>query len=118
MKNKPVFINDGGILVKIDVDALLVLEVDNNYVRFIGPDKEYTCKTTLDNALANLPPGLFVQVNRACAVSIRHIEQLDSQHVTVAGQQLVIARGYFSKIKAHLFILGDKRSMAAHALTR
>ncbi|WP_295119681.1 LytTR family DNA-binding domain-containing protein [uncultured Chitinophaga sp.] len=111
MLNTPVFINDGGILRKINLEDLLVLEVEDNYVRYITHSKEYCSKSTLENALNSLPDGSFVRVNRACAVALRHIEQMDRQHVTVGGQQLVLSRGYYKGIRERICVLGEGKKL-------
>ncbi|UYQ95924.1 LytTR family transcriptional regulator [Chitinophaga horti] len=88
------------------IEDLLVLEVDDNYVRFITMQDDYSSRISLEAALALMPEGSFIRVNRGCAVALRHVERIEKTQVTIAGRQLALAKGGYEQLKKKVVVIG------------
>jgi DNA-binding LytR/AlgR family response regulator len=70
------FIRDDGNLKKINLDEIVFLEADANYVKFYALHYSYMVRTSLDAALKLLPANEFAQTNRSFVISLRYLDTI------------------------------------------
>jgi two-component system, LytTR family, response regulator len=88
------FVKDGNTLVRIDLEQLLYVEADSNYLTFHEKNKKTTVRHTLTDLSNKLPKTAFVKVNKSCIVALKKIDRIENQYIVVNGKQLILARSY------------------------
>jgi DNA-binding LytR/AlgR family response regulator len=59
------FFRDDGILRKINLDEIVVIEATGNYVKLYAAGYSYLIRITMDSLLRQLPKDLFVRIHRS-----------------------------------------------------
>lgn len=88
------FVKDGTTLVRIDLESLLYVEADSNYLTFYEKNKKTTVRHTLTDLSNQLSKTAFVKVNKSCIVALKKIDRVENQYIVVNGKQLLLARSY------------------------
>lgn len=104
---KPLFVRLERILLKLNPHEVAYLETDKNYTRICFPDKTcYMVRSTLSATLKKFPPGLFIQTDRAHAVSLLHVAEIGKTHVAVAETAIPITKQNYEELLKQLEIIG------------
>ncbi len=88
------FVKDGTTLVRIDLDSLLYVEADGNYLTFYEKNKKTMVRQTLTDLLTKLPKNAFTKVNKSCIVALKKVDKVENQYIVVNGVRLLLARSY------------------------
>jgi two-component system LytT family response regulator len=88
------FIKTGYEQVKVALDDILYLEASGNYVTFVLPGRSILSRSTMVEAIAQLPAGRFVRVHRSYVVAVDKIEKVERVQVTVAKKLIPVSEGY------------------------
>ena len=88
------FVKDGQSLIRIDLEALLYIEADGNYLTFYERHKKTTIRHKLSDMLAQLSPKAFIRINKSCIIAVKKIEKFDNQSVLINGQSLSVVKNY------------------------
>lgn len=105
MNDQFVFIKQGGVLKRLDVAAIIVLEAADNYTKFIEMSVSYTARVSFDNALAGLPEGSFVRIHKSYAVALRHIEEVSKDFVVAGGHAFPVSGKYYPELISRLHVI-------------
>lgn len=88
------FIKDGYSLIRIDLDNLLYIEADGNYLTFFEKNKKTTVRHTLTDLLSKLPKNAFLKINKSCIVALNKIDKVENQYIIINGSRLFLAKNY------------------------
>src|SRR5690349_18945994 len=83
MTEKYFFYRQNGQLKKIDINDIILFESDKNYVHSLTPYENIIVRITFENAIKILSSYHFIEVNRAKAISIRHLISISNSEVTL-----------------------------------
>ena len=85
MSGQLFFFREDGILKKINLDEIVVMEATGNYVKLYAA--AYTCliRITMDALLRQLPKDLFVRIHRSVVVAADHVDSIGRDYVTLTG---------------------------------
>lgn len=106
---KPIIIKDGifvkqkGKFVKVQLDDLLWIEANDNYVTLYAGG-QYVLKTTLKTLQEALPQH-FWRIHRSYVINLHHIKSFDSEEITVGSKTLPIGRSYYNDLIEKMKIL-------------
>lgn len=78
---------------QIEIDSILYLEKDGNYMNYHTLNKKILARETINEALEKLP-NTFVQVHKSYIVSLPHIEVIDSKHVLINSNRIPMSNRY------------------------
>jgi DNA-binding LytR/AlgR family response regulator len=108
MSKQPIFLRQDGMLKRIDPDEIILLQVDDNYVKFHKAESFLMVRTSLNAALAALPANHFLKTHRTYAVSVHHIIEIARDHLILAGilDPIPISRQYYPELMKRLTIIG------------
>lgn len=107
---KPIIIKDGifirnkGKFVKVQLDELLWLEANDNYVSLNTQTTQYVLKTTI-KTLQEALPGYFWRVHRSYVVNLHHVKSFNTEELTVGNKMLPVGKSYFAELMEKLKIL-------------
>lgn len=98
-----IFVKSGYDQVRIDLDDLLYLQAEDNYVTFHEKTRKTVCRMTMAEALGKLPAGRFVRVHKSYAAAVSKIDKIGRADVTIAGKNLPVSASFrevlFSRLK-------------------
>lgn len=95
------FVKDGYDFVRIDLDELLFVESEGNYLNFYEVDKRVVARMTITEALTQLPAAQFMRVHKSYIVNLRHIDKIERHQVLVGDKVPVpISPGYRDELLA------------------
>jgi DNA-binding LytR/AlgR family response regulator len=92
MKDEDFFVRDQGLLKRIDSNELIIIEAAANYVNlhFIG-NRKFMVRSSLQEALAKFPKGVFAQIHRSYAVRVSCVMQVGRTKVMLQEGDKIIA---------------------------
>lgn len=79
---------------KINFDELLFIEGQHEYVTFNLINRRITALYSLRNLEEQLPSRLFIRIHKSFIVSLRHIEDIEGNTMTVSGNKIPIGGSY------------------------
>ena len=101
-REEELFIKVKGSFVKINLDELLYIQANGDYVRFVMENEEYVIHSTLKNALSGLPEKDFVKVHRSYAVNLNKVRDLTSKYVEIGNQKIAVSKSNREVLKQRL----------------
>lgn len=81
-------------IYKINYSDLLYIEGQHEYVTFHTSTRRITALYSLKNLEEQLPSEQFLRIHKSYIISFHHIEDLEGNTVTVAGNKLPIGGSY------------------------
>lgn len=103
---KPFFVWQNKVLKKIHPEDVICLYTERNYTRIYLADKTfYLVRSTLSNALKQLPQDLFIKIHRSFAASVYHIDGIDKDHLLVGNNPIPIGKQFYKSLIAKLNII-------------
>ncbi|WP_109852199.1 LytTR family DNA-binding domain-containing protein [Aquimarina sp. AU58] len=91
--NGIIYIKSGQQQFKTNIDDILYLQKDGNYISYITKDKNILARQSIKNALDELGKG-FIQIHKSTIINVSHISAFDSNSVTINGTKLSIGQSY------------------------
>jgi two-component system, response regulator PdtaR len=88
------FIKQTHQFVKLNVNDILYLEVENKYVTVVTILKKYVIKDTLSNVLEHIAFPQLVRVHRSFVVNLKQIEVFSDTEILIKKKSIPIGRGY------------------------
>ncbi|WP_346320868.1 LytTR family DNA-binding domain-containing protein [Chitinophaga sp. YIM B06452] len=105
MINQPFFIWDDRKYVKINLNEIMVLKSEDNYLRFLAQEYSYQVRATLDRTLSLLPDNLFVRIHKSYAVSLHHLEEVEKDVVKIGGLSLPVSKKFYGELISRLNVI-------------
>lgn len=97
-----IFVKSGYDQVRIDLDALLYLQAEDNYVTFHEKARKTLCRMTLTEALAKLPSGRFIRIHKSYAAAVAKIDKISRADISVAGKTLPVSASFREELSRRL----------------
>lgn len=110
---KPVFVNDGTRLLRLDVEDIFYVEAEDHYCHVYKANGKRVCTLSmqLGAVLSALNDGSFVQISRYEFVNIWHIREIIGNLLILEdGNRLTISRNFRGRIEDFLCVLTEIRS--------
>lgn len=89
-----IFVKSGYDQIRIDLNTLLYLQSEDNYVTFHEKDRKILCRMTMTEALGKLPAGRFVRIHKSYAAAVSKIDRIGRAHVTICGKSLPVSASF------------------------
>ena len=97
-----IFVKSGYEQVRIDLDALLYLQAEDNYVTFYEKGRKTLCRMTLAEALGKLPAARFVRIHKSYAAAVSKIDKIGRAEVAIGGKTLPVSVSYREELLRRL----------------
>lgn len=110
---KPVFVNDGTRLLRLDVEDVFYVGADGHYCHVYKAKGKCVCtlSMSLGAVLSALNNGSFVQISRYEFVNIWHIREIIGNLLILEDdKRLTISRSFRGRIEDFLCVLTEIRS--------
>lgn len=102
-----IFVKSGYDQVRIDLNTLLYLQAEDNYVTFYEKDRKTLCRMTLTEALGKLPSIRFIRIHKSYAAAVSKIDKIGRAEVIIAGKTLPVSASFREEL---LRRLADQRT--------
>ena len=89
-------------LVKVHLDEIRYVESLDDYVKVCLADREITTRETISKIAHSLPVDRFVRVHRSFVVSVRHVETISGDGVTIGRRLIPFGRAFKQSAWAQL----------------
>lgn len=89
--NDYIFVKTGYDWARIDLDSLLYIEADGNYLTFHTLDRRVLTRMKLTEILEKLPCEAFVRIHKSYIISISKIDKIERHQITLAGRLLSLS---------------------------
>lgn len=100
--NEFIFVKSGYEQVRIDLDSLLYVQAEDNYVTFHEKERKTLCRMTLTETLGKLPSTLFVRIHKSYVVAVSKIDKIGRAEVTIYGKILPVSASYREELLRRL----------------
>ena len=91
---KQIYVKSGTKLVRLDIDEILYLEKDGNYVLFFTKERKVLSRLNMTQVMEVLPENLFFRIHKSYIIALKHIEVIEHGHVLINGKKIAIAKTY------------------------
>ncbi len=88
------FVNTGRQRHQVRYDQIRYLEASGNYVLYHLTDRQLMVRTTIKDALAQLPTSGLIRIQRSFAVSLAWVDKVQDNHVYLGDARLAIGPTY------------------------
>jgi hypothetical protein len=115
------FVKHKGLLKKINLEDIVLLQADKNYVKIITEEADYSVRGTLNGIYELLPAGMFVRINRFQAVGVYYIDTIGKDFITITAgtdRPLGLNKAYESELIRRIFILEVPRPVGLSSKLR
>ncbi|SMO81586.1 two component transcriptional regulator, LytTR family [Saccharicrinis carchari] len=92
--NKTIYIKSGPQLYKINVEDILYLEKDGNYLLFHTVDKKILSRQNMKDIFEILDPKDFIRVHKSYVVAIRHINVIEAHQLRMGNVKIPVGRNF------------------------
>lgn len=89
-----VFVKDGYDWVRINLDELLYVESDGNYLTFQEGNKKILTRMTIGEAMELLPLTAFMRVHKSYIIALSRIEKIERHQLTIGKVQVPLSDSY------------------------
>lgn len=96
------FVKDGYKLVRIDLEDLLYIKAEDNYVNLIRKNGQNLCRITLTEIIRQLPDDKFFRTHKSFAVNVDKIERLENKGLLIDGKMIPVSKFYLKELKVRL----------------
>ena len=102
---KTIFIKSGSQVHRVNVNSILYLEKEGNYMVFHTLEKKIICRLNMKDIFELVSENDFIRVHKSFLVNIVHISIIDTHVVLIGKKKIPIGRMY----KENLLKLIDKK---------
>ncbi len=92
--NQSLFIKVDGDFVRLDLDNLVHISSDGNFLHLNMVNTRYYILGTLHSWLEKLPKDKFMQVQKSHIVNLDHVEKISGNQIATVGALVPIGRAY------------------------
>ena len=102
-----IFFRHKGALEKVNIDEIVLIEANKNYIKFWLTEKNYVVRSTLQAALSRLPEKQFIRVHRSWVVSVNFIGTIEKERLLLIDYEteIPVSRQIYPEIIKQIFIL-------------
>ncbi|GAB3340143.1 LytTR family DNA-binding domain-containing protein [Larkinella ripae] len=93
-----IFVKTGYEEEKVFLEDILYLEADGNYITFVLKNRQLLSRQTLSDILQILPENQFVRIHRSYIISLRKIEKITRNEITVGAVKIPVGASYEDKM--------------------
>jgi DNA-binding LytR/AlgR family response regulator len=99
-----IFIKSGNQIHKIQINDILFLESDGNYITYyLANQQKILARQTIPEAMAQLSDNQFIRVHKSYIVAFKHIDLLEKHQLKIKNHFIPISSTYredfFKKVK-------------------
>lgn len=99
IQDKFIIFKDGYVEVKLDINQILYIQADDNYLDIISKHKKYSIRHTLFEIMKELDEHIFFRVHKSFIVNINYVSELSSNSVLLRNTKIPVSRSFYKDFK-------------------
>ncbi|MCF6133185.1 LytR/AlgR family response regulator transcription factor [Flavobacterium wongokense] len=92
------FIKDKFKYTKLNINDILWIKSDGNYLEIQTTQKEELIRATLSNFIEKLNSDIFFKTHKSYIVNLEHLTKLETHTVTIADKAIPISKNYYEDL--------------------
>jgi two-component system response regulator LytT len=100
--NDCIFVKQGNNFIKVKLEDILYLKSDRIYITVYTAKNKMLVRSTIQNYVDIINLSSFVQVHRSYAVNLNHLESINTELLTIHGQEIPIGKTYRDDLLSNL----------------
>ncbi|MEX0720574.1 MAG: LytTR family DNA-binding domain-containing protein [Balneolaceae bacterium] len=80
--------------VQVLINDIQFIEAFKNYAKIVTTDQTITVREKISELLEQLPAESFIQVHRSFVVSVKHIQRINGNRITIHKHEIPIGKVY------------------------
>lgn len=100
-----IFIRDSGTVRRLQLDNILYLEAQGDYVKIYVANQFYNIHTTLKSVEEKLPASVFLRVHRSFIVNVSKIDTLEGGTLIINKSLVPVSNAYRAALNKRMQIL-------------
>ncbi len=100
--NQDVFIKDGHKLIKINIQDIIYIKAEGNYIMLHFNNKKHLVKSSMRDFMEKIPCENFFQVHKSYIINLKYINAISGNMVVVNGNHINVSRTYRDKLIKHI----------------
>jgi DNA-binding LytR/AlgR family response regulator len=101
--NDYIFVKTGYDWARIDLDALLYIEAEGNYLTFHTTDRQVLTRMKLAEIMEKLPGEAFVRIHKSYVIAISKIDRIERHQITMGNTKLPLSTTFREELLARLY---------------
>jgi two-component system, LytTR family, response regulator len=101
-ESKSLFVKDGYNWVKINLDHLLYIKAEDNYLSLVEQDRQILTRMTVQEFM-KLSYRNFIRVHKSYIVNATRIQKVERHQVLIDGINIPISKTFSEDLRRHLF---------------
>jgi DNA-binding LytR/AlgR family response regulator len=94
-----VFIKSGYEQIRIQLDEILYVESNGNYMQFVLTGQKIISRLPMSEVEELLPASAFIRIHRSYIVSKKHISKMDKNSVHIKQKELPVGAAYLNEVE-------------------
>lgn len=100
-----VFIRDSNIIRRLNVNDILYLEAQGDYVRIFLPNQTYSIHSSLKSVEEKLPRDIFLRVHRSFIINLSKVDTIEGGTIIINKMMVPVSDAYRAILNKRLQIL-------------
>ena len=101
--NDSIFVKDGHKFCKVQMDELLWMRSEGNYLELhTAGKKRFVIRSSMRDFLDKLPQKRFFRVHKSHAVNLSKVEAINSLNIEIDGAEIPLGRNFRDELLNHL----------------
>jgi DNA-binding LytR/AlgR family response regulator len=97
--NKFIFIKDGYKQIKIDIDNILYVQSEGNYLNIVTAHEKTLARMTFQQLMEKLPHSVFFRAHNSYIVNLSHILKIEDNHIFIHNTKIPIGNKYKEQLQ-------------------
>ncbi|MCB0480677.1 MAG: response regulator transcription factor [Flavobacteriales bacterium] len=92
-------IRNGGEDLRIQIDKILYIQADNNYVNIVTEKRKHLLRISISSIKEQLDENIFIQTHRSYLVNIQKVESICASSIKIDQMNIPISRSFKNDVK-------------------
>jgi len=93
-EDKTIYIKSGQQLHKVNINDILYLEKEGNYLTFFTKDRKILSRQNMKDVFEILDPEKFLRVHKSYVVGLQHMEVIETHQIKIGDAKIPVGRNY------------------------
>lgn len=93
-EDKTIYIKSGQQLHKVNINDILYLEKEGNYLTFFTKEKKILSRQNMKDIFDILDPDKFLRVHKSYVVGVEHMDIIETHQIKIGNAKIPVGRNY------------------------
>lgn len=99
---KSIFVKDGYKKVRVEIDEILYIKSEGNYLKIVCPETKILTRLTFQQVIEKLPANLFIRIHYSYIINLSRIDKIENNHIFISDTQIPVGASYKNELEFRL----------------